>query len=383
MNFLHHDRRVRKIRESMEKRGLNALVLTSKKSLHYLCGFYISTASLTTSVVLPLDGEPTLVYYAADVDRMLHDWAWGSQIKKVKTWSLPLGDRYPEIRYEDMVIEALREQGVRGNSTIGVEFDFLSLHEYELLKRLLPETVFKDATPLMDDVMMVKDDEELAYLRRSTEIAEAGIEAAFDFVKSGVTELDVAAKAEYAMYKAGMDSPWIETQVGSGLRNSFFETPASDKIIQRGDTLRVDVHPMYRRYCMDLSRNIVLGRLSDELRRIADIVIEAAYTALDAIQVGVKVSEAFRRYHDVVEKSGIMDRPATPLGHGIGTINFRDPWMHEKNHRELKENEVICIAPNLLKPGLGGLVVEFPVLVKKPKTEALGTFPIEPIELGK
>jgi len=55
--------------------------------------------------------------------------------------------------------------------------------------------------------------------------------------------------------------------------------------------------------------------------------------------------------------------------------------MHARNRSVLRENMVIAIAPCLFKPGFGGLVVESPVLVKRPRAEVLTNLPLEPIEI--
>lgn len=382
VKFLNYERKVKRLQSMMDERGFDVAILNSNKCLDYFVGAEISTAALSTCIVVPKDGEPAMVYYAADADRIRNDWYTGGNVPLVKEWSLELGGRHREVKYEDRVGEALKEAGANSRSVIGIEYNFMTLAELEALRKVLPSQNVRDISPLIDDLMLIKDEEELQYLRRAAEIATIGIEAAFEAVRPGMTEAELAAEAERAMGYAGMDHIWICTQVGSGIRNSFFEAPASEKPIQRGEMVRVDVHPMYKRYLSDMSRNAFLGRLGGEYKRICEVVVEAANVAVDAMVPGAVVADVYEAYHGVIEGAGVEDHPGPPLGHGLGTINFRAPWIHAKNRSILRENMVIAIAPCLLKPGFGGLVVESPVLVKKPRAEVLTNLPFEPIEIS-
>jgi Xaa-Pro aminopeptidase len=381
VRFVNYGRKVRRLQSLMGERGFDIAILNSNKCLDYFVGAEISTAALSTCLVIPRDGEPIMVYYAADADRIRNDWHTGGNVPIVKEWSLELGGPHREVRYEDRVGEALREAGANSRSVIGIEYGFMTLAEFEALRKVLPSQDVRDITPTIDDLMIIKDEEELQYLRRAADIATIGIEAAFEAVCPGMAEVELAAEAERAMSYAGMDHIWICTQVGSGIRNSFFEAPASEKLIQRGEMVRVDVHPMYKRYLSDMSRNAFLGRLDGEYRRICEVVVEAANVAIDAMVPGAIVGDVYEAYHEVIERAGIEGHPGPPLGHGLGTINFREPWMHARNRSVLRENMVIAIAPCLFKPGFGGLVVESPVLVKRPRAEVLTNLPLEPIEI--
>ncbi|MEM2882571.1 MAG: Xaa-Pro peptidase family protein [Candidatus Bathyarchaeia archaeon] len=381
VKFVNYERRVKRLQSLMDERGFDIAILNSNKCLDYFVGAEISTAALSTCIIIPKDGEPIMVYYAADADRIRNDWHTGGNVPLIKEWSLELGGRHREAKYEDRVGEALREAGANSRSVIGIEYNFMTLAELEVLKRVLPSQNIKDIGPTLDDLMVIKDEEEIQYLRRAADIATIGIEAAFEALCPGMREVELAAEAERAMGYAGMDHIWICTQVGSGIRNSFFEAPASEKPIQRGEMVRVDVHPMYKRYLSDMARNAFLGRLDGEYRRICEVVVEAANVAVDAMVPGAVVADVYEAYHEVIERAGIEDHPGPPLGHGLGTINFRAPWMHAKNRSVLRENMVIAIAPCLFKPRFGGLVVESPVLVKKPKAEVLTNLPFEPIEI--
>jgi len=226
--------KVRRLQSLMGERGFDIAILNSNKCLDYFVGAEISTAALSTCLVIPRDGEPIMVYYAADADRIRNDWHTGGNVPIVKEWSLELGGPHREVRYEDRVGEALREAGANSRSVIGIEYGFMTLAEFEALRKVLPSQDVRDITPTIDDLMIIKDEEKLQYLRRAADIATIGIEAAFEAVCPGMAEVELAAEAERAMSYAGMDHIWICTQVGSGIRNGFFEAPASEKLIQRG-----------------------------------------------------------------------------------------------------------------------------------------------------
>ena len=143
----------------------------------------------------------------------------------------------------------------------------------------------------------------------------------------------------------------------------------------------MDVHPMYKRYLSDTSRNAFLGRLDGEYGRICEVVVEAANVAIDAMVPGAIVGDVYEAYHEVIERAGIEGHPGPPLGHGLGTINFRGAvdareesigpsGEHGHSHSALP-----------IQARVRGLVVESPVLVKRPRAEVLTNLPLEPIEI--
>lgn len=162
----------------------------------------------------------------------------------------------------------------------------LHAFEYQELLARLPQVEMSDGCPLLDQVMLIKEKQEIALLRQAAAIADAGFLAAREALRPGVSENHVAGVAEAAMRDLGNEFNWSQsggTEVGSGHRTAYLggvTQPATQKIIQDGDNIILDLHPMYRLYMADACYNLVVGKAGAEQRRLAGVWEKAVETLL-------------------------------------------------------------------------------------------------------
>ncbi|MEM1797693.1 MAG: Xaa-Pro peptidase family protein, partial [Candidatus Jordarchaeales archaeon] len=312
---------IEEIRRRMEEEGIDVIVGTRLRTLGYVTGAFIPWRS---AVIIPLQGEPEIFTILLDVERVRDD----SWIKNVKPGG-PAEGMYLESLIADSIKRLGYEKG-RIGVEYGQEWILASGHilasEYDNLRKLLPDAEFKNATPLIDELTLYKEPEEIKLLRRASEITDVGQQAVRDSLEVGMTETEVAGIAEYAMRKAGSDWAWTLTggqEIASGYRTAYALggcTPATDKIIQPGDNVLVDLHAMYRLYYGDLSHNYIMGRPSEEQRKLSDAFVDISYTVIDEMQPGVKIGEIARKAIRVAEKHGYANNVLFGFGHGIRGI---------------------------------------------------------------
>ncbi|MEM1658666.1 MAG: Xaa-Pro peptidase family protein [Candidatus Jordarchaeales archaeon] len=380
---INFERRLEKIRRRMEEEGIDVIVGTRLRTLGYVTGAFIPWRS---AVIIPLQGEPEIFTILLDVERVRDD----SWIKNVKPWG-PAEGMYLESLIADSIKRLGYEKG-RIGVEYGQEWILASGHilasEYDNLRKLLPDAEFKNATPLIDELTLYKEPEEIKLLRRASEITDVGQQAVRDSLEVGMTETEVAGIAEYAMRKAGSDWAWTLTggqEIASGYRTAYALggcTPATDKIIQPGDNVLVDLHAMYRLYYGDLSHNYIMGRPSEEQRKLSDAFVDISYTVIDEMQPGVKIGEIARKAIRVAEKHGYANNVLFGFGHGIRGIGNESyplildmaPWKD----MVLEPGMVEVAAVVLNKPGVGGMRLEAPVWIKEDGNEVLPKTPIEP-----
>lgn len=370
---LHIDfqERVRKIRYEMEKRNLDELVVTKQGDVHYLLGEF---APWRTAVIVPKDGDLVGITVHIDCDRVRK----GTWLRDIRMWEWALGTpSFPEV-----VREALKEM-VSNNDEIGLQFDNLTLREFDIIQKDFPGANFADGSDVVDNVMYVKEDVEIDYLRRVAEISDYGIWEAFNALRVGMTENELAGEAEYAMAKLGNEFNWSitgGTEVGSGWRTCYWHgwtEPSTHKIIQPGDMVTIDLHPMYNLYLSDQCNNYILGKPNPRQQNLIDAWKEAVHALIDAIRPGAVAKEVASKAVKVLEKRGYMDHVSPLFGHGLGTTCRTPPTISVTSEDVLKPNTGMVAVVNITEPGIGGMRIETPLRVTEGEPELFSKLPID------
>lgn len=371
---MNHEARLRRIQRSMKEDDLEALVITRNGGIAYAAGVL---TPWRTAVVVTAGGIEliTVRYDAARV----RDLTW---IDALRTWELG----YPEA-FPDAVIATLRDHGVE-SGRIGVDLasaehtGALSASEYLILAGALPDAEWVNGIAALDRVMLVKDHAETELLRRAAEVADLGVEAAFDAIEAGRTELEIAGVAEAAMRSAGNEFVWsvTGTEVGSGYRQRYergFTIAPSQKRIQRGDIVTVDVHPMIGCYLGDLAMNAVVGEPTEAQHELERAWIGIAETILGELKPGAAIADVAIAAFTMAQESGYGDYTLPFFGHGLGTDARIPPSIHAGNPDHLEEGTVFEIFLQTTVPEVGGLRLETATRITSTGYELLNKCPIE------
>ncbi|MBD3195886.1 MAG: M24 family metallopeptidase [Candidatus Lokiarchaeota archaeon] len=384
---------VKKYQAAMEELNLDFCVLTRVKSITYLAGCFVPWKS---TILLPRqgEGEPILFTVLLDVERVkeegkLETQGWGPMKgfewqKKIKKAAKKMGAYNP------------KGDGPRIGVELGLDIcvtgQMLTFTEANLLKKVFPGCKLIDFNPKTEEIQLIKEPEEIAMLRKASEITDVGqtaVKEVFMQREDGkiFTENEIAGIGTLAMRKAGSNYEWTFTgneEIGSGYRASWtFNgcTPATNKKVLEGESLLVDLHSEYGCYLGDLSHNYILGSCPKELKEFNDVYEQLCYTLLDNMKPGISFNECYQEVRKVADKSGYANDLFFGLGHGIGCIgNESYPIVlpgKDWGEMTFKENMVEIAAVVFNRPGLGGLRLEAPTLVTKNKAEMLPKTPIE------
>ena len=221
----------------------------------------------------------------------------------------------------------------------------------------------------------MKDETELKFMRKAAEITSEGMKTAFEVVRPGLREYEVAAEIEYAMRRLGSGGVAFDTIVASGVRSSFPHGGCTSRKIQRGGLVVIDVGAKYQHYHSDLTRTVTAGNPSPKQLKIYEIIIEAQQRAFQNIRAGVKAREVDAVARGLIEKEGYGERFVHSLGHGIGLDVHEPPTLAPENEEALKAGNVITVEPGIYIVNFGGIRIEDTVLVQKKKAEKLTRVP--------
>jgi Xaa-Pro aminopeptidase len=131
-----------------------------------------------------------------------------------------------------------------------------------------------------------------------------------------------------------------------------------DEVIREGDGLVIDMGVSVEGYMSDLTRTIVVGKASDEFRKIYDIVLAAQLTAEELVTTGMTGGEAHMLAHRVIEEAGYGDKFGHGLGHGVRLKIHEAPRLGKTSKDVLQDGMVATIEPGIYLPGWGGVRIE-------------------------
>jgi len=209
----------------------------------------------------------------------------------------------------------------------------------------------------------VKTPEELLIIAKAEAIGDKTFKHLLDYIKVGMTELEIADEVERTMRSLGAEGLSFPTIVVSGVNSNQPHGEPSDRKIQEGDFLTLDIGCVYRGYCSDMTRTVAIGYATDEMKKIYDIVLEAQLAGLEMVKAGVKCFDVDKASRDVIEEAGYGEFYIHGTGHGVGTEVHEPPTLNARSSEVLKENQAVTVEPGIYLPDKFGVRIEDLVIV--------------------
>ncbi len=222
---------------------------------------------------------------------------------------------------------------------------------------------------------MIKDKEEIIKMKKAAQITTESLKDVFEIIKPGVRELDIASELAYTMRKKGAQKEAFETIVVSGERSSLPHGKPSEKKIDEGEFITIDMGANYQNYNSDLTRTIIMGKENKKQKEIFSIVLKAQKAALDFLKPGVKCKEVDSVARNIIAKKGYGKYFGHGLGHGVGLDIHELPRVSFSDDTVLLPGMVVTIEPGIYLPEVGGARIEDSVLITEAGYEILTWFP--------
>jgi len=377
-DLLHEDsfpyaHRIRQAAARMEAAGLDALVVTRLPNILYLCGLDASSA------VAVLTREPRL--------HVLSDFRYATVLA-----------RQADLVGRDLVTPVVLASGAwappvadclhaADAAVIGVEGDDLSLNAARRLEEAGREGgrpySLSPAPTIVEDLRFVKDADELAILREAgARLSDVARRLLVDeVVAPGRTETDVAAEVDHRLRLAGFTRPAFETIVASGPNSALPHARPTARRLEVGDPVVLDFGGVFRRYCVDLTRTLCLGRASPPLERMHAAVAEAQRAALAVIGPGIDPTAVDAAARKTLAAAGLAEAFGHGTGHGLGLEVHEAPRLGQPRpgavqERRLEPGVVCTIEPGAYVVGIGGIRIEDDVAVTATGHECLTDVPL-------
>jgi Xaa-Pro aminopeptidase len=372
--------RMDKLHKVMERKELDALLLANPQNVYYVSGFSAMNGQPSVSVLLPHDGEPSIVLPSVELDRV-RETSWITNIKTYSPYS-PAPQTEVERSFASRAfiteIKRLIESGSLSSATIGIEFSQITVSFFEALRASLEKTGFKDISGDILEVRSVKDYEEIETIRDSLEISERGIRTAIELIQPGITELEVAAEVERTMRKAGSRGTAFDSVIASGPRSGDKLASAKQKKIDMNEFVAIDVSAIYNEYRSEVARTIYTGKPEEKHKRIFELSKRTLTKTIEQIRPGITSEEIVIPVRSFV-KDLAAEGSIEVSGHGIGLDLYEYPRILENEIRIIKPGMVICVKVETSIRDIGGLRIEETVLVTDDGQEVLNKLPIETV----
>jgi Xaa-Pro aminopeptidase len=227
---------------------------------------------------------------------------------------------------------------------------------------------------LTSNLRRVKEPGELDFIRQAARIVEAGMAAAKAVLGPGVREIDVAAEAERAMRALGADGRVFETKVESGERSAMPSTYASERRMEAGDLVLIDIGPTYRGYFGDLTRTFAIGEPTRTRRNLLELTLAAQANAIASVKAdatGENVDEAARA---TMRAAGHGEDFLHATGHTLGLAGDSLQLLTPGSGSPLRAGECVTVEPGVYVAGVGGVRIEDEILVTETGCEVLTAF---------
>lgn len=234
---------------------------------------------------------------------------------------------------------ALFEEFLTGD-TVGVNAESISYRDATWLQKRRPGMSLVDVSSAVRQARMVKDEREIAAIRRACEIAREVAAELPSYLDDGVTESDVLAELQYAMAKRGA-TPSFASIVAFG-RHSALPHYTTGEAVLAWPAL-VDFGARYDRYCSDVTRTFVDGA---EQEKVHETVQEAQALALDLMKPGVAARDVHATVDDFFDGRGYPRLPHS-LGHSLGLEVHDGPSIRKESDVVLQEGMVVTVEPGI------------------------------------
>jgi Xaa-Pro aminopeptidase len=347
-------KRLQKLQASIDKKGIDALLISQPENLFYLSGFTGSSGWLLISeqnAILATDFR-----YVEQAKGESSDFEIIQTKRELRDW-LP-----------DLVSDL-------GWHKLGFEANFISYEGYHKLSEAIKSSqVTLDFVPtigIVDQLRSIKEPEELQFITKAVALTDAVFEQAKVIIHPGITEKETAWEIEKFFRQEGSEGMPFEIIVASGSNSALPHARPTEKIICSGEPVLIDMGAKINGYCSDFSRTLVLGKADKSLHEIYNIVLKAQTTAIERVESGMDASQADRLARSVVEQAGYGDAFGHGLGHGVGLAVHEFPSLGPNSSDLLADGMVFTIEPGIYLAGRGGVRIEDMVVLENGKARVL------------
>src|SRR2546428_2350519 len=356
------DRRWARVRELMKRDGIDVLVAPpntggnerNQADARYLTQFGMNGEQI--GCVFPLNGN--VIGFGGPSAQLITNWIDDT--------------RSPRRTYNDAIVDALKEVGVE-HGVIGVcglqpgKYNLMRVPDgvvgsnlMDLMRQTFPQAKIVSATDLTGEARMAKSAEEVAFLQKSTAIAEAGLDALIETARPGVRESACFGSMIQAEIAAGSAIPF-KLSWESGPAGHLFGrlTQATQRVLRDGDLIINEIEGSYGGYMAQIDTTVYIGHTPAECQDAWKVATDSLERTVAAMRPGLTFGELLEATAATPKVGGWganLILPGLGLGVGEPLVTFA-PYDPEVTARPLQEGNTFIIKPRVSRERQGGMAI--------------------------
>lgn len=341
--------RIERVRELMDERGYDAVIIRDEANLRWLTGaegVFDYTGELPHAAFITVSNtflHTDSRYYNSFIEHLPADSPWVLDMEGI---GIP---RWAAERARDAKCRV-----------VAVE-DTMELSFYDGLVRGLEDLSIGALLPQMHGdlrlMRAVKDEEEIALMKRAQAITDAAFAHMLEFIRPGLTEKQIKLELENFMFENGADGLAFGSIVAAGPNAANPHAIPSDRPVQKGEFVLMDYGARYHDYDSDMTRTVAVGEPSAKMREIYDLVQRTHEECAKAVYAGVDGNEIHELSRKIIGDAGYGEYYGHGLGHGVG-IDIHELPNFGRTHNTVGEGSVVTIEPGVYLPGEFGVRLE-------------------------
>lgn len=252
---------------------------------------------------------------------------------------------------------------------VGFEEEYVTYAKYKEYMYKFRINNLVETEKIIEKQRAIKDEEELENIKKACEITDNCFSFLLKYIKIGITEKEISNKIEEFFKENGADGLAFETIVASGENSSMPHAVPTNKKIEYGDVITIDMGCKYNGYCSDMTRTIFYGTIKESVKNVYNLILKNQLQVLQDLKEGnicknitKKVISDFKvNNYDLIHG----------LGHSLGLEIHEIPNLNSKSETILKTNMVITDEPGIYIAGKFGIRIEDTVLIGKTEGQSL------------
>lgn len=271
---------------------------------------------------------------------------------------------------DEIIVEDIRDLSQEDRENLFLFCENVGFEEHYVTYSKYKEYMYKykinnlvETEKIIEKQRAIKDEEEIKNITKACNITDDCFEYLLNYIKIGMTEKQIANAIERFFRINGADGLAFDTIVASGSNSSKPHAVPTDRKIENGDVITIDMGCKYNGYCSDMTRTIFVGEISEEVKKVYNLVLKNQMQTIKEMHEGTICKNLAKMVINDFEINGYD--LIHGLGHSVGLEIHEIPTLGSKSEAILKPNMIITDEPGIYIAGHFGIRIEDTVIVGK------------------
>ncbi len=340
--------RIRWIRNNLKSQNIQGMIISNPTNIKYLTN---------------IDAEGILLLTLRE-NIYITDERYIEKVKKILT----IDDEIIVTSFRDLSYEDY-ENYFLFCENVGFEENYVTYSNYKEIMHKYKINNLVETEWIVEKQRQIKDQDEISYIRKACEITDNCFSHLLKYIKKGMTEKQISDEIEKFFKENGASGVSFPSIVASGENSAIPHATPTDRKIQSGDVITIDMGCVYNGYCSDMTRTIFVDFVQEYMKKVYDLVLKNQMIVTSEMREGANIKTLSK----IVEGNFKMNDYdlVHALGHGVGLEVHEGPIISEKNEKTLKAGMVVTNEPGIYLPGEYGVRIEDTILIGENDSEVL------------